>query len=129
MKMDKSSKCLAKKKIEKIALKLLNSNQEWKNRNLTLKSRNKIYRNKFNENFLSRDTQKDILTLAIYDEKINNNKKLNIKNDNNYIDYNKKFFNYYSVNNNEKSNCFKSIKEEDKEATRKKSQIPKIKKL
>ena len=128
MKMEKIQKCIAKNKIEKIALKLLNYNQEWKNRNLTLNTKNKIYRNKYNENFLSMDTQKDILTLANYDEKTNNNKKQNIKNDNNYIDYNKKLLNYYSVNNNEKSNCFKNIKEEEKEAARKKSQIPKTKK-
>ena len=123
----KSPNNIVKKKIEKIALKLLNSNQEWKNKNLTLTSKNKINRNKNDLNVLSTDTQKDILTLASYEEKINNNKKPNTKNDNNFIDYNIKHINYYSVNNNDKNNGFKSIKEEEKEATRKKSQIPKSK--
>jgi len=124
MKITKSPKSIEKKKIEKIALNLLNSNREWKNKNKKLKSNNNGKINKRNDNTLSTDTQKDILTLANYNEKINRN----LDNDKNLSEFNIKNINYYSVNNNNKDKGFKNIKEEEKELSRKKSQIPKNKK-
>lgn len=104
MKNQKSLKKKEKRKIEKIAFKLLNSNQEWKKRNLNINNKDPIFKEQNKQ--INRETQKDILTLK-------NNREKKIKQ------------NYYSVNNNKNENGFLSINEEEKEKTRKKSQIPK----
>ena len=125
MKLTKSPKHTEKKKIENIALKLLNSNQKWKNDFLPLSSRNKIGLDKKEENTQSIDTQKDILTLVNGQEKRNINKS---NKENSINEYNIKHHNYYSVNSSNKDNGFVNLKEEEKEKYRKKSQIPKNKK-
>ena len=104
MKNQKSLKKKEKRKIEKIAFKLLNSNQEWKKRNLNINNKDPIFKEQNKQ--INRETQKDILTLK-------NNREKKIKQNN------------YSVNNNKNENGFLSINEEEKEKTRKKSQIPK----
>ena len=125
MKLTKSPKRKEKKKIENIALKLLNSNQKWKNDFLPLSSRNKNNLDNKEENTQSIDTQKDILTLVNSQEKININKS---NKENSINEYNIKHLNYYSVNGTNKDNGFVNLKEEEKEKYRKKSQIPKNKK-
>ena len=112
MKNQKSLKKKEKRKIEKIAFKLLNSNQEWKKRNLNINNKDPIFKEQNKQ--INRETQKDILTLK-------NNREKKIKQNNINLNYS----NYYSVNNNKNENGFLSINEEEKEKTRKKSQIPK----
>ena len=121
--MSKTPNNIKKKKLESIALKLLNTNLERKNKNMKFITRNKTKELNKEVNDINRDTQKSILTLANYEAKINHSK--------NFSNHNIKQVNSYSVNNNNKnnkSNGFKSIKEEEKEKIRKKSQIPKSKK-
>ena len=69
MKITKMPKSIEKKKIEKIALNLLNSNREWKNKIQKYNINNRRKAKKNTDNTLSTDTQKDIITLANYDEK------------------------------------------------------------
>ena len=126
MKKIKSPKSIEKKKIEEIALNLLNSNQKWKNNFLQLSTRNKKDIIQTNQYLLSIDTQKDILTLMNTQDKIEN-QKTNINNDNYINEFNIKS-NQYSVNSTNKDNGFINIKEEEKVKKRKKSQIPKNKK-
>jgi hypothetical protein len=128
MKMNKNHTCIEIRNLERIAVKLLNSNQEWKNKNIPLTAKNRIINNIKEGSALSKDTEKDILTLENYEEKINNNyKKIKMRNENK--NNNKQAY-YYSVNNNnkDKRNGLGSLKEEEKEKTRKKSQLPKNKK-
>ena len=110
MKITKMPKSIEKKKIEKIALNLLNSNREWKNKikQFNIKNKNKSKKNK--DNTLSTDTQKDILTLANYDEK--KLKRKDLDSENKLNGYNIKHLNYYSVSSNNEDNGFKNIKEE-----------------
>ena len=126
MKKIKSPKSIEKKKIEEIALNLLNSNQKWKNNFLQLSTRNKKDIIQTNQYLLSIDTQKDILTLMNTQDKIEN-QKTNINNYNYINEFNIKS-NQYSVNSTNKDNGFINIKEEEKVKKRKKSQIPKNKK-
>ena len=126
MKISKSQKNKVKKKIEKIAFKLLNINQKWKNDISPINSHNKnIQDYNKDENMQSLDTQKDILTLVNSEENINIYKS---NKQNNIIGYNIKHLNSYSVNNTNKENGFITLKEEEREKSRKKSQIPKNKK-
>ena len=126
MKISKSQKNKVKKKIEKIAFKLLNINQKWKNNISPINSHNKnIQDYNKEENMQSIDTQKDILTLVNSEENINIYKS---NKQNNIIGYNIKHLNSYSVNNTNKENGFITLKEEEREKSRKKSQIPKNKK-
>ena len=126
MKISKSQKNKVKKKIEKIAFKLLNINQKWKNDISPINSGNKnIQDYNKEENMQSIDTQKDILTLVNSEENINIYKS---NKQNNIIGYNIKHLNSYSVNNTNKENGFITLKEEEREKSRKKSQIPKNKK-
>ena len=126
MKISKSQKNKVKKKIEKIAFKLLNINQKWKNDISPINSHNKnIQDYNKEENMQSIDTQKDILTLVNSEENINIYKS---NKQNNIIGYNIKHLNSYSVNNTNKENGFITLKEEEREKSRKKSQIPKNKK-
>ena len=126
MKISKSQKNKVKKKIEKIAFKLLNINQKWKNDISPINSGNKnIQDYNKEENMQSLDTQKDILTLVNSEENINIYKS---NKQNNIIGYNIKHLNSYSVNNTNKENGFMTLKEEEREKSRKKSQIPKNKK-
>ena len=126
MKISKSQKNKVKKKIEKIAFKLLNINQKWKNDISPINSHNKnIQDYNKDENMQSLDTQKDILTLVNSEENINIYKS---NKQNNIIGYNIKHLNSYSVNNTNKENGFVTLKEEEREKSRKKSQIPKNKK-
>ena len=126
MKISKSQKNKVKKKIEKIAFKLLNINQKWKNDISPINSHNKnIQDYNKDENMQSLDTQKDILTLVNSEENINIYKS---NKQNNIIGYNIKHLNSYSVNNTNKENGFMTLKEEEREKSRKKSQIPKNKK-
>ena len=126
MKISKSQRNKVKKKIEKIAFKLLNINQKWKNDISPINSGNKnIQDYNKEENMQSIDTQKDILTLVNSEENINIYKS---NKQNNIIGYNIKHLNSYSVNNTNKENGFITLKEEEREKSRKKSQIPKNKK-
>ena len=125
MKLTKSPKHQEKKKIENIALKLLNSNQKWKNNIFPLSSRKKNFKDNNQENVLSIDTQKDILTLVNSQENINIKKS---NKENTINEYNINHTHYYSVNNTNIDNGYINIKEEEKEKNRKKSQIPKNKK-
>ena len=122
--MSKSPNIIKKEKIEKIALKLLNSNQKWKNANIILNVKSVSKRNNFEDNIDNRDTQKDILTLVDYNEKLNFRKSEKSKND---IEYKINHLNYYSINNNDnKKKIINNIKEEK---DRKKSEIQNTKKI
>ena len=114
--MSKSPKNINKKKMEEIALKLLNSNQKWKNANITLNIKNKLNTNNYNDNIINGNTEKEILTSINYQKIINNKKNEKSKNK---IEYKIKYIDYYSINN---------IKEEE-EKERKKSEISKTKKI
>ena len=86
-------------------------------------SRNKVDIKEKDDKEMSIDTQKDFLTLIKSKKLIKNpNAKININKNNN----NKNFSNYNSFYNKKKD--FLNLKEEEKEKTRKKSQIPKNKK-
>ena len=125
MKKIKSPKSIEKKKIEEIALNLLNSNQKWKNNILPLSSGNNKNKILANQYLYSIDTQKDILTLMNTQDK-KENQNTNINNEIYINEFNIKS-NQYSVNSTYKDNGFTNIKEEEKVKKRKKSQIPKNK--
>ena len=101
-----------KKKMENIALKLLNSNRQWKNNNFTINIKNNLIRKNIEENIDSKETEKDILTL------VNSHSKEKSERNKNKVNNNK---NYFSV----KEVDYENIKEDGKENTRKQSQIPK----
>ena len=103
-----------KKKMESIAMKLLNSNQKWKNNNISINIKNSLKGNNIEPKIDSKETEKDILTLVI------SNRKEKSERNQNKVNINQ---NYFSV----KEFDYENIKEEGKENSRKKSEIPKKK--
>lgn len=105
-----------KKKMENIAIKLLNSNQQWKNNNFTINIKNRIKGNNIESNIDSTETEKDILTLVNSSRKEKSERNHN----QNKVNNNK---NYFLANEID----YENIREEGKENTRKQSHIPKKK--
>ena len=126
MKKIKSQNRIEKRKIEEIAINLLNSNQKWRNNFSPQSSQNQKDIITKNQYLLRIDTEKDILTLINTQEKIEK-QKTNINKEIYINEFNIKS-NQYSVNSTNKDNDFTNIKEEEKDKKRKKSQIPKNKK-
>ena len=103
-----------KKKMENIAMKLLNSNQKWKNNNISISIKNSLKGNNIEPKIDSKETEKDILTL------VNSKRREKSERNQNKININKNFFSVKEVD-------YENIKEEGKENARKQSQIPKKK--